>query len=265
MLLDTSEQNVKGSSSIIGFIDEGGHGPTGFDRYLTVQGEKAFHIGNVCGTCSFFFERLGGANQSLDVEAIVDHLNTGITKLGPPVIPALALIVPDGKYKVLLQEIHPHLVKPGESADYFVDEQVALWGIDGFWGLPHSPKTEYYRLRTQTMTNNRGLFEFLVPMFPHNWLDQKRLAEYAVSYSKDVMPTAVSISVFDIKQPATGDSDEQITSHWCLAHYLIDGHHKVYAAVQENKPLTLVSFLAVDQGVSSEEEINELLAALSDG
>jgi len=102
-------------------------------------------------------------------------------------------------------------------------------------------------------------------MFPHNWLDQKRLAEYAVSYSKDVMPTAVSISVFDVKQPATGKSDEQITSHWCLAHYLIDGHHKVYSAVQENKPLTLVSFLAVDQGVSSEEEINELLAALSDG
>lgn len=264
MLLDTSEQNVTGSSSIIGFMTEGGFGPGGFDRYLTVEGEKAFHIGNVCGTCSFFFERLGGANQSVDVEAIVDNLNTGITKLGPPVIPALALIVPDGKYKVLLQEIRPYLVKPGESADYFVHEQVTLWGIDGFWGLPHSPKTEYYRLRTQTMTNDRGLFEFLVPMFPHNWLDQKRLAEYVVSYSKNVMPTAVSISVLDIKEPATWDKPKDITSHWCLAHYLIDGHHKVYAAVQQNKPLTLVSFLAVDEGVSSEEEINELVAVLND-
>jgi hypothetical protein len=52
------------------------------------------------------------------------------------------------------------------------------------------------------------------------------------------------------------------TSHWCLAHYLIDGHHKVYAAAQENKPLTLISFLAVDQGVSSEEEIDELVSVL---
>lgn len=112
------------------------------------------------------------------------------------------------------------------------------------------------------MSNERGLFEFLVPMFPHNWLDQRRLAEYAVSYSRDVMPTAVSISVFDVKEPATCERGKEITTHWCLAHYLIDGHHKVYAAAQENKPLTLVSFLAVDQGVSSEEEINELVPAL---
>jgi len=107
MLLDTSEQNVRGSSSIIGFTDEGGRGPQGFDRYLTVAGEKAFHIGNICGTCSFFFERLGGANQSVDVEAVVDHLNTGITKLGPPVIPALALIVPDGSTRYCCKRFIP--------------------------------------------------------------------------------------------------------------------------------------------------------------
>jgi hypothetical protein len=264
MLLDTSEQNVTGSSSIIGFATEGDGSLTGFDRYLTVEGNKAFHIGNVCGTCSFFFERLEGANQSVDVEAIVGNLNRGITELGPPVIPALALIVPDGTYKVLLQEIHPYLVKPGESADYFANEQVSLWGIDGFWGMPHFPKTEYYRLRTQTLTDSRGLFEFLVPMFPHNWLDQKQLTEYKVSYGKNVMPTAVSISVLDVKQPAMWTEGENITSHWCLAHYLIDGHHKVYAAAQENKPLTLISFLSLDQGVSSEEEINELVATLND-
>jgi hypothetical protein len=265
MLLDTSEQNVTGSSSIIGFAFEGGGSLEVFDRYLTVEGNKAFHIGNICGTCSFFFERLEGANQSVDVEAIIDNLNTGITKLGPPVVPALASIVPDGKYKVLLQEIHPYLVKPGESADYFANEQIALWGIDGFWGMPHFPKTEYYRLQTQTMTDSRGLFEFLVPMFPHNWLDQKRLTEYKVFYGKNVMPTAVSISVLDVKQPAMWTGGQDITSHWCLAHYLIDGHHKVYAAVKENKPLTLVSFLSVDQGVSSEAEINELVAMLNDG
>ena len=101
-------------------------------------------------------------------------------------------------------------------------------------------------------------------MFPHNWLDQKTLAEYEVSYSRNVMPTAVSISVLDVKEPVQWDGPKDIRSHWCLAHYLIDGHHKVYAAVEEKKPLTLISFLSVSEGVSSAEEIDELVAVLSD-
>lgn len=265
MLLETSDLEVTGSSSIIGFTTEGGGSWKVWDRYLTVEGKKAFHIGNVCGTCSFFFERLEGANKSVNAEAVVDALNKGVLSLEPSIIQALALIVPDGKYKLLLQEVLPRLVRPGEEADYFVDEQVALWGVDGFWGLPHFPKTEYYRLPTKLMNEGRGIFEFLVPMFPHNWLDQKRLAEYDTVYNNGEMPSAVSISILDIKSPADWDGEQDITSHWCLAHYVVDGHHKVYAAAKNGKPLTLLSFLAVNQGVSSEEEINELMRALNDG
>jgi hypothetical protein len=219
----------------------------------------------VCGTCSFFFERLEGANQSVNAGTVVDALNKGVRNLDPSIVQALALIVPDGKYKLLLQDVRPRLVGPGEQADYFVDEQVALWGVDGFWGMPHFPKTEYYRLRTKLMKEGRGLFEFLVPMFPHNWLEQERLAEYEAAYNNNEMPSAVSISILDVKSPADWNGEQDITSHWCLAHYLVDGHHKVYAAAKNGKPLTLVSFLAVSQGVSSEEEITELMRALNEG
>lgn len=68
------------------------------------------------------------------------------------------------------------------------------------------------------------------------------------------MPTAVRISILDVKSPVDWEGDKVITSHWCLVHYLIDGHHKAYAAAKNGKPLTLVSFLAVNQGVSSEEK-----------
>lgn len=265
MLLDTSELEVKGSSSIIGFTTEGGGSWKVWDRYLTIEGKKAFHIGNICGTCSFFFERLEGANTSVNAEAIIDALNKGVKNLEPSIAQALALIVPDGKYKLLLQDIRPRLVKPGEKADYFTDEQVALWGVNGFWGMPHFPKTEYYRLQTKQMKKGRGLFEFLVPMFPHNWLESKRLAEYETIYNNNEMPSAVSISILDVKSPADWDEEKDITSHYCLAHYLIDGHHKVYAAAKTGKQLTLISFLAVSQGVSSDEEITELLGTLNEG
>jgi hypothetical protein len=264
MLLDRSELEVTKSSSVIGFATEGGGHWKVWDRYLTVDGKKAFHIGNICETCSFFFERLDGANRSINAEAVIASLNTGIRNLSPSVVQALTLIVPDGKYQLLLQDVRPRLVKPGEKTDYFLDEQVALWGIDGFWCMPHSPRTEYYRLRTKAMTEGRGLFEFLVPMFPHNWLETKRLAEYDAAFTNNAMPTAVSISILDVKSPADWDAEKEITSHWCLAHYLIDGHHKVYAAAKNGQALTLVSFLAVNQGVSSEEEIRKLLAALND-
>lgn len=91
------------------------------------------------------------------------------------------------------------------------------------------------------------------------------MEEYATAYNRNEMPTAVSISVLDVKSPADWDEEKDITSHWCLAHYLIDGHHKVYAAAKDGKPLTLISFINVGHGVSSEEEIIDLLRVISEG
>ena len=144
-------------------------------------------------------------------------------------------------------------MRPGDKNDYFAHEEIDTWGLDGFWGMPHFPKTEYYRLTTETLSNNRLLFEFLIPMFPSNWLKNDRVAEYSNNLDKGQTPTAVSLSVLDVKQYF--DSRDK---HFCLAHYLIDGHHKVYAAAKSNKPLTLISFLAVGKGVSSRDDIDHL-------
>ena len=56
---------IEKSASIIGFDTIGGGNWSEWDRYLTIAGKHAYHMGNICGTCQFFFERLNGANKSI--------------------------------------------------------------------------------------------------------------------------------------------------------------------------------------------------------
>lgn len=262
MLLDTSQLIITNPRSVLGFETEGGTGWKVWDRFLTINGKKAFHIGNICGTCSFFFERLEDANTSINAKDIIEQLNGGLRHLNPSTVQALERIIPTGKYKVLLQTILPKLVQPGESGDYFKEEQVTLWGIDGFRGQPHFPKTEYYRLLTTSLNDGRGLFEFLIPISSHGLLQSRRTSEYQELLNEGIASTAVALSILDIKSPEYYDDDNELMSHWCLAHYLLDGHHKTYAAALNSKPLTLLSFLSLEHGISSQEDIAKLIAAL---
>ena len=252
MLIDRAELIVEGSAGPVSFETEGGASWKVWDRYLAIDGKTAFHIGNICGTCAFFFQRLEGANRSIDAPQVAAELNAGLTRLAPGVVDAWTLVVPNGTYRVLLQQVTPTLVKPGTPEDYFTKEAVELWGLDPFLGRPHHPQTEYYRLTSRPLPAERSLYEFLIPMFPRRGLKAERVAEYSDARAGTRAPTAVALSVLDTKEP-----------HWCLAHYLLDGHHKVFAASQTGRPLTLLSFLAMDHGTSSGEEVAELLEILA--
>jgi hypothetical protein len=156
---------------------------------------------------------------------------------------------------------------PSQKGDYFFEEQIALWGIDPFWGVPHYTKNEYYRVDPANVMSNRGrLFEFIVPMFPQRYLEEKTIQSYKSLLENQNTPTALAISILDVKQPADWHGDaREVREHWCLAHYLLDGHHKIYAASQGGRPISLLSFLAVDKGVSNTDQIAEVLAVLAKG
>lgn len=171
-------------------------------------------------------------------------------------------MLPRGEYLATLETVRPRLVTPGGADDYFSGEQVALWGVNAFWGLPHDPRTEYYRSRSASLGGGAALFEFIVPMFPHGWLDDAQVASYEARPPADPPPTALAISVLDVKQPAVLAADPEIDAHWCLAHYLLDGHHKVCAAARTGRPVGLLWFLALERGVSTDEEVGRLLAWL---
>lgn len=238
-------------------------------RHLTVGGIPAYEVGNACGTCEFWFTRLEGASATGSIAESVDAtrvaLADGIASLDDLVVEQFARVLADGRYLVLLLDVEPRLVEPDDSASYFHDEQVALWGIDPVTGVPHDPATPYYRLPDTSIDATRSLFEFLVPLHPPSDLDADTLAGYASRLGSDDRPTAVALSVLDVKQPANWDDDATITEHWCLAHYLLDGHHKVAAAAAAGRPVRTLTYLAVDEGVSSPKDIARLRRLLGAG
>ena len=80
-MLDTSYFKVKGSDPLIGF-EQPAHGDSvGWNRYLTLLGERAYLIGGACDTCAFLFERMGGANRNVSPEKASDALRRGLEKI----------------------------------------------------------------------------------------------------------------------------------------------------------------------------------------
>ena len=89
-----------------------------------------------------------------------------------------------------------------------------------------------------------------MPTFLHSWLDPKRVAEHETSFRQSKQPTATAFSVLEVIE------------HVCLAHYLLDGHHKSYAAAMSGCAMTLLSFLATEQSISTKEDIETLLTRM---
>lgn len=260
MSIKFQQINIERSKSIISFDTKGNGSWKVWDRFLLIENKPAYHLGNVCGTCAFFFERLEGANKSFSIDEIRNDLQKGITNLEAETIGKFKLILPKGEYFSAILEINPYKISLGNETDYFANEQVETWGIDGFWNLPHYPKIEYYRSLTEKISQTERLFEFVIPMFPENWLKEKTVDFYKGQIEKNQIPTAVSISVLDIKEPADSEESEGFYTHWCLSHYLIDGHHKVFASNLLNQPITLLSFLAVNESIADKEQIERLFS-----
>ncbi len=259
-LLARTKLSVAQSASILAFERP----PTemwksGFDRYLTVEGRQAYHIGTICDTCEFLFERMDGANQRVSASAASDRLRQGLERIDPELLDRVSEVVPAGEYLVSLLQVRPRKVILGSENDYFSNEQVDLWGIDPFWGLPNYPKIEYYRSLTMPLEPGSGLFEFIIPMYPQTWLQEEQTRYYADFIRGGGSPTALALSVLDVKQPADWEGEPAFNTHWCLAHYLIDGHHKMFAASQVDAPITLLSLLAVNESIAREGDIEKML------
>lgn len=262
-LVETREFYVAESSSSLAFERIGPETNPGFDRYLTLGGQRAYHVGNVCDTCEFFFERLEGANDKVSPSEMGDRLRHGVGTLNDELLRAIGRALPVGEYMAMLLELTPRIVQPGDAGDYFTHEQADLWGTDPFRNnQPHDPRTEYYRSDSISLGDRKRLFEFVVPMMPSNRLDAKTTTGYDERLKADENPTAFALSVLDVKQPADWEGDPVVTEHWCLAHYLLDGHHKMLAASRAHRPVRLLAFLSPADGVASADEIERAIGAL---
>lgn len=265
LLLDTTRLKAEGSEPVIGFEQPAYGDSVGWNRYLTLLGERAYFIGGVCDTCAFIFERMGGANRNVSPEKTANALRGGLERVEDTLVGTIGKAVPEGTYRVSLLELTPNLVRPGAEGDYFAHEQVELWGTDKFWELPHNPKTEYYRTPSVSLGSSRRLFEFVVPMFPKGWLSEKTVRAYSDRLHAGERPTALAVSTLDVRGPTTREEGPTVNEHWCLAHYLLDGHHKTYSAYLAEKPITLLSFLTTVESVATEENVARVLEVLASG
>lgn len=253
---------VDNSKSKLGFATTGGGSWKVWDRFITYDGQPLFHIGNVCGTCSFFFERLENAlDKSIVPGELIARLNSGLTSLDPGLVKDYSVLFPDDTYEVLWLEIFPHLVFPNDKNDYFVNDLWKTWEIEE--GENSQANTEYYRGLDKNILEEDKVFEFFIPLYPSSRLHEKRINFYEEQIKMGHKPTALAVSILDVKSPGfypSMDGKEvkpDFLTHWCLANYLIDGHHKIQAAHRQKKSITLLSYLS--RGASW-RQVDELIA-----
>jgi hypothetical protein len=80
-LIEVAEATSTKADSRIGFQTEGGGNWAVWDRFITLDGKRAHHIGNICGTCPFIFERREGANDKISPAGLSKSLRNGISSI----------------------------------------------------------------------------------------------------------------------------------------------------------------------------------------
>lgn len=226
-------------------------------RTLQLDGTDAFELSSWCGTCPLLFERLAGANRTLSSDELADRLESRLDEIDPDVLRSASEVLPIGDYLPMLLDVSPNLVNPLGSGDYFAEEQVEHRGVDAFWGLPHDARTPYYRAGDRPVNATGHLFEFVVPMVPPSWNDAARVEHYSEVLAAGRQPTALAVAVLDVTQP--WDSTQ---AHWGLTHFLLDGHHKLYAAALGGHSLRLVTLLSVGGSLAAQGQVTTVPAIL---
>lgn len=249
------------SKSKLGFATTGGGGWEVWDRFITYDGKQLFHIGNVCETCNFFFTRQENSlDKSIIAGDLISMLNNGLTNVDTDIARDFSILFPNDTYEVILLEILPQLVFPNDSSDYFVNDLWKTWR-DRNEGKSQA-NTEYYRGIDKIISEEDKVFEFFVPIYPSSQLDEERVKHYEEKIRNGHQPTALAVSVLDVKCPADypiidgKEVQPEISTHWCVAHYLIDGHHKIHVAHRQRKSITLLTYLS--RGASW-KQVDELM------
>ncbi|MEZ5693222.1 MAG: hypothetical protein R3D99_05165 [Altererythrobacter sp.] len=259
-LLDWVTRSADGDRSPLQFTKScPGFAPAWY-RFLKLDGRHVLLLGNVCGTCGFFFERIDAVNGGMNFPDLQLRLAKGLVELDDDAIKTLLQVMPKSEYIIGLLRLKVEKVNPLGNNDYFAVEQESYNGGSYYNEPPHDPQAKYFRVSGRSGIDIKypeldgRAFDFIVPLAAEDSLDEERVQFYEAKSESGLAPTAISLSKLDIKGP--GDGGEV---HWCLAHYLIDGHHKLEAAARTGQEISLIAFIAIDHGISKREHVVNLL------
>jgi hypothetical protein len=227
-------------------------------RRLTLHGREIFQLSLWCGTCPAVLSKLAEPNAA-DLHVANLSLNAGLTRIEKQVLRAYGRVLPKSTYTVLLLEVQPEPIDPGNVRDYYVKEQVATWGGDPLVGAGEAAGSPYYRSFETPIDDERHLYELIVPMVPPNWNDASVVEAYEQP-RQGVPPTAVAYSLLDVLAPAVDDGEDWYW-HWLLQHFLLDGHHKIEAASRSGRPVRLLSFVDHRISMANPDELVRMVHA----
>jgi len=207
--------------------------------YLNLYGKPLYLLSNICGTCSAIFKRVQGKNLPLAPDQLSKLLGAGSDTVPQDVIETISTLLPKGRYIIGLLRVIPTLMKHADKP----------WEIgcnaDYFWWHSHH------------LSLKKANYELLLPFVHESELNEDRIAFYKTKLLDGANPTALALSITYLRIPR-GEFYQ-----WALAHFLLDGHHKVMAASQLRKPITLLSLLCVNDMVMSpplEESVRKYYA-----
>ncbi|MGG4441280.1 hypothetical protein [Brevibacillus fortis] len=225
-LLSYKEIRISSSTSPIEYKSAGYR-----QRYLAIERKEIANTGIDCETC-LFYAGVSGMDMKNPTK-ISNKLNQGIHTLDQDFISDLSCLIPNGHYVVTLLKVYPRVKREAHG-------------------------TEYYKAGLRNMSSMRKIEEYIVPIQSSESLNPISINEYIERVDVKETPTALSISFLDIKYPLK-DFDEV----WVYSHFLLDGHHKMFAAGKAKKAITLLSFLSIDESFANKEQIDKLFHVLT--
>jgi hypothetical protein len=229
-------------------------------RDLDLDGEPLYRIGNICETCEAMMSQFKDAKFPISPSELSKIFLEGLTDTSDTVIETISQILPKGNYGISLLEIKPALAKfyPWQGK-----ETVYLWINSSAPMIPENlfPNSirpnPLWAVQNQALAlpniNPDRLYEVAFPLIRDDKLNRNTIESYKVQIRNGLRPTALSFSVVDIRYPS-GRGFE-----WQLAHFLLDGHHKMMAASELDQPITLLSFLNLDESFAPAEFIKHTI------
>ncbi len=203
---------------------------------LEINHSPAYLISTMCGTCGAVFERLGDVKLPLSSQSLSASFASGIEMVPPAMVETISALLQPGKYIVGLIDVRAKLLRNTPEDEQHPFDCMA----DYFWAKRiFEGKDDYKRNVYQD--------ELILPLVPEQQIKPQRVREYEQAILRGAKPTVLALSVI-YKTGIMGRYDS-----WTLAHFVIDGHHKIMAASNLGKPITILSFLSIDESLAETE------------
>jgi len=218
-------------------------------RDLDLDGQPLYRIGNICNTCESMFSKYEIDKLPLTPSGLAEKLHSGLTSISNEVIDTIKAILPNGNYIVSILKFRPALVEFRKSV-YYLWENPQPLKIPAEW-LNNSERIKpwwFAQPKKSPGFQEGKLYEAVFPLISKKSLQKKEIKKYISELkNNDLIPTALALSVVDVRFVSGRAFD------WRLIHFLLDGHHKMMAASQSNKPIKLLSFLNTSESFSPDE------------